>query len=276
MALQRSATGKLVVAHKRRRPAEEEQAIAEFLRRWDDIAASTAREIQREIAAGDFRPATVDIRSAVARRFDVVADELEAAFEESALDALEAGRAAANRRFDLEIAADVFPDQLRDEIQAFADDIAESSIDILVDDLGRKIETWHEDGLGVEEIANRLQEFNSENIEAFRAEERARTLMNGSSNRGHDSAIQESDAVGEEWITTLDGRERETHSDANGQIVRADMTFLVGGVEMRHPGDPVCSPEEVANCRCTIAAVWADDLTDDERERLEAGERLNV
>ena len=54
-----------------------------------------------------------------------------------------------------------------------------------------------------------------------------------------------------EWITSMDGREREWHGAANGQIVDFNKNFLVGGEYIIGPGSG--SARNVVNCRCSAA-----------------------
>jgi len=56
-----------------------------------------------------------------------------------------------------------------------------------------------------------------------------------------------------EWIASFDDRTRDTHSEADGQIVMANNTFLVGGQQMMFPGDTAGGAAEVINCRCSVA-----------------------
>jgi len=56
-----------------------------------------------------------------------------------------------------------------------------------------------------------------------------------------------------EWIASFDDRTRDTHSEADGQIVMANNTFLVGGQPMMFPGDPAGGAAECINCRCSVA-----------------------
>ena len=58
-----------------------------------------------------------------------------------------------------------------------------------------------------------------------------------------------------EWIASFDDRTRDTHSEADGQIVMANNTFLVGGQQMMFPGDPAGGASEVINCRCSVAYI---------------------
>lgn len=54
------------------------------------------------------------------------------------------------------------------------------------------------------------------------------------------------------WITAIDGREREAHREAAGQTAELDGSFIIGGEQMDHPGDPAASAANVVNCRCAI------------------------
>lgn len=58
-----------------------------------------------------------------------------------------------------------------------------------------------------------------------------------------------------EWIATEDDRTRPAHDSADGQVIELPGKFLVDGEELQHPGDPAGSPENIVNCRCTIAAA---------------------
>ena len=55
-----------------------------------------------------------------------------------------------------------------------------------------------------------------------------------------------------EWLTAMDGRERQAHALANGQKVSGDKPFLVGGEYLRFPSDPSASAANRINCRCTV------------------------
>ena len=56
-----------------------------------------------------------------------------------------------------------------------------------------------------------------------------------------------------EWIASFDDRTRDTHADADGQIVMQADPFLVGGEQLQYPGDPAGSSTNVINCRCSVA-----------------------
>lgn len=56
------------------------------------------------------------------------------------------------------------------------------------------------------------------------------------------------------WMTMMDDRVRDTHEEAEGELVGIDDYFIVGNSEMRFPHDLSLSPDpkEVINCRCSV------------------------
>jgi HK97 family phage portal protein len=69
------------------------------------------------------------------------------------------------------------------------------------------------------------------------------------------------DVVGaQEWISTRDGRTRDSHAIADGQVTDIGGSFNVGGAELAYPGDPNGDAGEVVNCRCTIAFLTPDEV----------------
>lgn len=76
------------------------------------------------------------------------------------------------------------------------------------------------------------------------------------------------------WLATDDHRTRATHgrgtvlptgetiAGADGQRVPLGQPFIVGGFELRFPGDPSGPPQEVIQCRCTALLVEAGETVD--------------
>lgn len=52
------------------------------------------------------------------------------------------------------------------------------------------------------------------------------------------------------WHAHADERTRATHLLADGQYVRGDSSFRVGGAFLRYPADPRGPVHEVIQCRC--------------------------
>lgn len=86
-----------------------------------------------------------------------------------------------------------------------------------------------------------------------RARTIARTEVIGASNYGQQKGA-ESTGLGLKkiWVTTLDGRERQSHREANRDEVALSESFVVGGEEMLYPHAEGASAKNVINCRCTV------------------------
>ena len=67
--------------------------------------------------------------------------------------------------------------------------------------------------------------------------------------------LQDEIVVKYEWISTNDGRVRDDHKHANGQIIDRGEKFRVGGEKMRYPQDPRASAKNVVNCRCVMGVI---------------------
>lgn len=109
-------------------------------------------------------------------------------------------------------------------------------------------------GEPMEKIASRLSKVTDMNATA--AIRNARTMVTGAENKGRQDSYARATADGiilqKEWIATNDGRTRHSHAALDGAIVEQDKKFDNG---LMYPGDPNGRPEEVYNCRCTVAAV---------------------
>lgn len=114
-----------------------------------------------------------------------------------------------------------------------------------------------EEGLGSYDIANNIQA--DTNFSYRRSEAIARTEIISSCNYT-DNLIYDIDenVIGKEWSSTGDSRTRKSHSSANGQRVKKDKPFTVGGYKLMYPGDSsLGSPaSEIINCRCTTFPIF--------------------
>lgn len=87
----------------------------------------------------------------------------------------------------------------------------------------------------------------------------ARTETHGAANYGADAAARETGLqLNKEWVTVADGRTRQEHVSADGQVVAMDQPFVVGGERLMFPGDPNGSASNVINCRCQVSHIVVD------------------
>jgi hypothetical protein len=175
------------------------------------------------------------------------------------------GRDFAGRSFtslEKSVHANLYTKQIDDEwlqwMRNFAVTEAGSRIqavsDVTLTRIRRTLEQGVSEGLGIEDIARRLQSSNA--VNRVRGRVIARTEIISASNAGSDLGARSTGLnLNKEWIATPDGRERETHGEANGQVVGMGELFIVGGQEAKYPGDPNLSAEESIQCRCTHAFI---------------------
>lgn len=81
----------------------------------------------------------------------------------------------------------------------------------------------------------------------------ARTETIGALNAGRSDAFaavteETGDPMEKVWLSTDDSRTRPTHDAVDGQRVPVGAPFIVGGAELRFPGDPSGPPQEVIQC----------------------------
>jgi hypothetical protein len=131
------------------------------------------------------------------------------------------------------------------------------------DQIATAILHGYQQGLSVADTAKAIKQA-AWDIATPRAMMLARTHLNGIANGGsilaarlvNNTAGADEPPVGyKQWLATEDERTRETHADADGQIVPIDQPFQVGSEQADYPGDPDLSDEEAANCRCTVVFV---------------------
>ena len=96
------------------------------------------------------------------------------------------------------------------------------------------------------------------NTPFFLSEERAYLLAEDNANTlfnyyDFEQALSQNKSM-KQWLTILDGRERQTHNLADGMIAVVEQPFEVGGSLLMFPKDTSlgASPEEIIGCRCSV------------------------
>ena len=126
-----------------------------------------------------------------------------------------------------------------------------------INDITLAVQTGVVEGEGARQIAKRIEGV-FDSATRSRSLRIARTETVGAYNEGGTQADENGGATHKEWITVLDDTTRDDHADADGQEVEIRDTYLVGGDQLRYPGDPGGSTEQIVNCRCTSAGVIKD------------------
>lgn len=113
------------------------------------------------------------------------------------------------------------------------------------------------EGESIPDLAARIREVFAD-ASATRATTIARTEVIGGFGAATRAAITglPADVVAAvQWIATRDGRTRDAHAEADGQIQPVTSPFIVGGDPMLYPGDPNGGADNTVNCRCALAAL---------------------
>lgn len=92
----------------------------------------------------------------------------------------------------------------------------------------------------------------------------AETVTTGGFERGQTLAYAEAGVEAKGWLSQRDDAVRETHWEADGQIVLLAERFDVGGVQLEYPGDPGGPAREVIRCRCTTTPERLPDPSEAE------------
>ncbi len=109
------------------------------------------------------------------------------------------------------------------------------------------------DGTGEAGTARLIRERIGKTISQTNAARIARTEMHTAATQGADHAARSTGLeIVKEWASAEDARTRASHAAADGQEVKLDEPFSVGGELLMVPGDPRGSAKNVVNCRCAV------------------------
>lgn len=130
------------------------------------------------------------------------------------------------------------------------------SIDRMSGRLNLMFQEWQKGDTTLEEW-----EWYEERKPQHRREAIARTETMRASNAGGHNLFKAWGAPRKEWLATADERTRDAHlrawqdysegSTTGPGPIPMDEPFLVAGVQMMYPLDPIAPPELIVNCRCT-------------------------
>lgn len=113
-------------------------------------------------------------------------------------------------------------------------------------------------GLAVQEMVEEVRAYyNDYELEGYKLERIVRTEVIGASNQGALESYNQAGIARKGWLSTRDGRARDTHINAEEDYrdgIAIDDDFHVGAGSGPAPGQ-IGLPEEDINCRCSIFPV---------------------
>lgn len=124
----------------------------------------------------------------------------------------------------------------------------------IIDEVSRMVNRSIEQAETIIDLSTAIQSVvNSNDFYYWQAERIARTEVGSALNQASEVAVNELGIeVDKRWVAGMDGRERESHAQANGEIVGKDEVFSNG---LLYPHDPNGDAEEVINCRCVVQYI---------------------
>jgi hypothetical protein len=87
------------------------------------------------------------------------------------------------------------------------------------------------------------------------ADVEAAAAVNGGRHAAFKTLLESGKVIARRWMTCRDGRVRNDHRKAHGQVARGDGPFNVGGEECLYPGDPSLSAGQRCRCRCVAISI---------------------
>lgn len=140
---------------------------------------------------------------------------------------------------------------IKERAKAMAKQVNSTTLEKLSRTLAEGIDA----GEGIASLTDRVNTVYEE-YDTYRAEMIARTEATAANNRGFmESYDQSGVANAKEWISTNDGKTRDSHISTDGEIVGLDDSFSNG---LDYPGDPSADPSETVNCRCVLAPAFKE------------------
>lgn len=230
-----------------------EDSISRLEAFWQEVGEEAARRAERVIDQ-QRRSMRQDILTVAILSYDDVVEALQGIVTEETRRALAEGFRSGSLRIDRsDIRLNFDNARTQGVIDRIVGQVAES-VDTAADDITRVVTEGLREGDTTQDIAARVNE-----MLGGKARKKAWDITSTSVNSGFEHAqmesFREADIEEKAWLSTRDGRVRDTHISADGQQVPLSEHFTVGGARLMYPGDPEGRLEEIIRCRCTSRPV---------------------
>jgi SPP1 gp7 family putative phage head morphogenesis protein len=164
---------------------------------------------------------------------------------------LKEGFEATNEMYQFGVSFDVLNPRFLDWVDKNGAEAVKNINDTTKEKLRTTLSEGITDGEGIPKLKNRVLGVMGE-AKTSRAVKIARTETHNTVVSGTHETYIAAGVLKQEWLTTIDGRERDSHAAINGEVVEIDQPFSNG---LMFPGDPGGDASEVVNCRCALLPV---------------------
>lgn len=167
------------------------------------------------------------------------------------LSSLKEGYETVNDLYRFGVSFEVLNPKFMDWINEFGAEQVTLINETTKDKLSKTLSEGITEGESIPKLRDRVSQVMTE-AKTSRATLIARTETHNTVGFGTQSTYQAANVQQKEWLTSLDGRERESHAILNGEVVGISQAFSNG---LMFPGDASGLAEEVCNCRCTLLPI---------------------
>jgi HK97 family phage portal protein len=164
---------------------------------------------------------------------------------------MQEGFTVANETYGFGLSWDVFNPRFKEFIDKYGLDQAKEINETTKDKLRKTLSEGIEAGESIVKLRDRVSEIFTE-AKTNRAKKIAITETHNTVGAGTFETYKGAKIKQKEWLSTSDGRTRDTHAAINHQIVDTDKPFSNG---LMFPGDASGPPEEICNCRCVLLPI---------------------
>ena len=126
--------------------------------------------------------------------------------------------------------------------------LCENTLRRVDQDINNIVANGYREGMGIDKVGRDITKRFGQ-LKTWEANRIARTEIHISHNQGLMQGYYDMDVEYLEWSTSIDGRERDSHREIDGEIIPIGGTFSNG---LRYPGDSNGIPSEIINCRCQV------------------------
>jgi SPP1 gp7 family putative phage head morphogenesis protein len=164
----------------------------------------------------------------------------------------------------------------RNVVQLLRDNIftaSQATLERLKGDVMGVISQGVNQGIGIKPIAQNLRGVFSD-MKKFELNRIARTEVKAAQGLATQGQFLDRGVQFQQWSTTMDGRERESHAIIDGEIIRVGDTFSNG---LKYPGDRNGAIDEWINCRCSVVPfILPRGMIAPSKEQFREGELISM
>lgn len=229
-------------------PGRQLQAEDRLNRRLQELFQEVERKTLEELLRRNRVPTDDITLSRISNHIRSVEGDYSEAVMSEAHRAAEWGRGNVYDSLGLVLDVQEFSTRVRDLIEGNVFEASRHTINRMVGDVMDNLAQSYEDGLGIDDAADRLRDVFT-NIRDYELRRVARTEINSFQNKGAILTEEELGIRYHKWYTAEDERVRSEHVDVHGEIVRVGEPF---SNDLIYPGDKAGDIKEWINCRCRL------------------------